>query len=66
MRRVPLVGSPVCPGVIRALTGPSPSPEACLIGLRREKYRASSGSTQRIVAPLARDTTIRLTPAERD
>ncbi len=30
----------------------------------RAKYGASSSATQRITAPLARDTTIRLTPAD--
>ena len=30
----------------------------------RDKYRASSSATQRIIAPPARDTTIRLAPAE--
>ena len=32
----------------------------------RAKYGASSNATQRITAPLARDTTIRLTPADND
>jgi hypothetical protein len=30
----------------------------------RDKYGASSSATQHIIAPLARDTTIRLTPAD--
>ena len=32
----------------------------------RDKYGASSHATQRIIAPLARDTTIRLAPADRN
>ena len=32
----------------------------------RDKYGASSSATQHIIAPLARDTTIRLTPADLD
>ena len=32
----------------------------------RAKYGATSGATQRIVAPLARETTIRITPADPD
>ncbi len=32
----------------------------------RDKYGALSSATQRIIAPLARETTIRLTPADHD
>jgi hypothetical protein len=32
----------------------------------RDKYGASSNASQRIIAPLARDTTIRLAPAGRN
>ena len=40
--------------------------EDAIDGAYRAKYGASSSATRRITAPLARDTTIRLTPADSD
>lgn len=38
--------------------------EDALDGAYRNKYGASSSATQRIIAPAARDTTIRIAPAD--
>ena len=38
--------------------------EDAIDGAYRDKYGASSSATRRIIAPLARETTIRLTPAD--
>jgi hypothetical protein len=43
---------------------PASDAEDAIDGAYREKYGASSRATQRIIAPLARGTTIRLTPAQ--
>jgi hypothetical protein len=40
--------------------------EDALDGAYRDKYGASSSATQRIIAPTARDTTIRITRVELD
>ena len=46
--------------------GPEGDVEDAIDSAYRDKYGASSSATQRITAPLARDTTIRLTPADPD
>lgn len=46
--------------------GPDGDVEDAIDSAYREKYGASSSAIQRISAPLARDTTIRLTPADSD
>jgi hypothetical protein len=43
---------------------PDKDTEDALDDAYRDKYGASSSATQRIIAPLARDTTLRLTPAD--
>ena len=45
---------------------PTADVEDAIDSAYRDKYGASSHATQRIIAPLARDATIRLAPADRN
>jgi hypothetical protein len=49
-----------------SLLDPESNAEDAIDRAYRDKYGAASGATQRITAPLARETTIRLTPVQHD
>jgi hypothetical protein len=50
----------------RAVPGAGGDVEDAIDSVYGDEYGASSNATQRIIAPLARKTTIRITPTDRE